>query len=365
MNQVQRPLMDQRIDESHDPRSAVWDAVDGLIDRAPSMHALWWHGLHLIGARRWRDRGATVPLEIYEEERASALAVLSAPVVLERIRSLCDGPLVLIKGYEVALLYEDPALRSFMDVDLLVEDSAVAQQALLDGGFVEVGDPDMFLDIHHERPLWLPGLPLSVEMHHAPKWPEGLNPPPTSELLELAVPSRSGVDGISTLPPAAHALIVAAHSWAHLPLRRLQELADIAAVAEQADRREIDELSRKWGLERVWQTTIACVDSLFHGGRKPGAERIWARHLAGARERTVFESHVQKWVAPFWAVPWYRAIPFMAAAIADEFRAGEGESWRDKGARTRRALRNAFVPRSEHDWQLGPGAHRRTRTRRR
>jgi hypothetical protein len=348
-----------------DPVGPLWDAVDDLIDRAPGMHALGWHGLHLLAARRLRAQGRPVASDVYEEERAAALGVMSAPVLLERVREVCTGELVLVKGYEVALLYGDPALRPFVDIDLLVADSAAAQTALLSAGFVEVGDPEAFLDIHHQRPLWLPGLPLSVEIHHAPKWPDGLSPPQTADLLARAVLSGTGVEGISTLPPAEHALVLAAHSWAHLPLRRIQELVDIAAVAERTDRSEIDDLSRRWGIERVWRTTIECVDSLFYGSPTTSAQRIWARHLGSARERTVFESHMQRWLSGFWALPVRKAVPTLGTAIADEFRVGEGESWREKGVRARRAIRNAFMPRSQHDLQLGPGAHRRKRTRRR
>ncbi len=343
-------------------RSSLWHSVDALVDRSPDIYALWWHGLHLIGARRMRARGLTVPEDIYSEERESALAVLGAPEVLKRIREACEGELVLIKGYEVALLYEDAALRPFVDLDLLVEDSETTHAALLRAGFVEIGDPELFVGIHHQRPLWLPGLPLAIEIHHAPKWPDRLTPPPTRELLDAAIPSATGVDGILTLPPAHHAVILAAHSWAHRPLRRIQELVDIAAMTRTAERREIERLARSWKIDRVWRTSIKCADSLFHGSEKPVAERLWARHLPGAREQTVLESHVQRWLSPFWTLPPHLAFRELGTVIVDEFRAGEGETWHDKRARARRAVRNALVPRSRHDEELGPGAHRRRRS---
>lgn len=344
------------------PRSELWTAVDNLVDRAPNIYTLWWHGLHLIGARRMRAHGLSVPDDIYAEEREAALGVLGASEVLHRVRDACDGPLVLIKGYEVAQLYEDPALRPFVDLDLLVEDSEATQAALLRAGFVEIGDPALFVGIHHQRPLWLPGLPLALEIHHAPKWPDGLAPPSTDELFAAAIPSASGADGIWTLPPEHHAVILAAHSWAHRPLRRIQELVDIAAMTETADRSAIAELSRRWKIERVWRTSIKCVDSLFYGAAKPAAERIWGRHLPGAREQTVLESHVQRWLSPFWTLPPHRALSAVRSVAIDEFRAGEGETWQEKRARAQRAVRNAMVPRSRHDEELGPGANRRRRS---
>ena len=347
------------------PRGALWASVDALIDRAPGVDDLLWHGLGLLAGRRLRERGEQPDARLVEQERTAALRVLGAPIVLERVRAACEGPIVLIKGYEVALLYGDPALRPFVDIDLLVEDSRGTQEALLNAGFVEVGKPELFTDIHHLRPVRLPELPLpmTVEIHHVPKWPDLMVPPATAELLASAVPSSTQVDGISTLPHAQHALILAAHSWAHLPLRRIQELVDIALLAEPTSRAELDALAARWELERVWQATRGCIDSLFYGGPKTWAQRIWAQHLLEARERTVFESHVQRWVAAFWALPSYQAFPTLAAAVADEFTPGQDEGWREKNARAWRALRNAFVARSEHDRELGPGAHRWRRRR--
>jgi hypothetical protein len=296
-------------------------------------------------------------------ERLTALRLLSTPVVLERLRAAVDGTVVLMKGYEVALAYEDPVLRPFIDLDILVEDSKTVQRSLVSAGFTEVLDPELFKDIHHERPLWLPGFPVKIEIHHAPKWPDELPRPTTEELLAAAVPSKSGIDGISSLPPAEHALVLAAHSWAHLPLRRLRELIDVAAVLQRADRAHADTLAGRWGIDRIWHTTSAVADSLFSGGRKTSAQMIWARHLLETRERTVFESHLRKWTSPFWALPWYRAVPASASEIVSEFIPGKDEGWRDKAARARRALSNRSLPRSEHESQLGPGAHRHRRRR--
>jgi hypothetical protein len=134
-------------------------------------------------------------------------------------------------------------------------------------------------------------------------------------------------------------------------------------VTEGSDRGEIRRLAKRWRFERVWRTTIGSVDSLFYGGSLTTADRIWARHLRGARERTVLESHVGKWLSAYWALPWPRAVVAMGSAVADEFRPAEGENWGQKRARAGRALRNASLPRSQHDRQLGPDAHRWGRRR--
>jgi putative nucleotidyltransferase-like protein len=343
-------------------RDPIWAAVDGLVDRSPGLEHLYSHRLHLIAARRRRRRGRPVEDRLLADERLAALRVLAAPTVLGRVREAIDGPIVLMKGYEVAQRYEDPTLRPFGDLDLLVPDSRRAHRALLAAGFVEMGDPDLFVDIHHLRPVGLPGLAVPIEVHHDPKWPDALAAPRRDELLSSAIPSSVGVDGISTLPPAHHALCLAAHSWAHLPLRRIQELVDVAVMSAEDDRAEISALARRWGLRRIWETTVGCVDSLFYGERAGAAQRLWARHLATARERTVFESHVEKWMSPHWALPPLAAVHATAVQLAGEVRAAEGETWRRKASRARRAVRNASVPRSEHERQLGPEAHRRRRS---
>jgi hypothetical protein len=342
---------------------ALWPAVDRLIDAAPTLTELLWHRLHLLAAERWRAEGRPVPAEIEHAERLAGLRLTAAPMMLERIREAYDGRFALIKGYEVAVRYPDPLTRPFVDIDLLVEDAAEAHASLRAAGFVEIGDADRYVDIHHLRPLSLPGLTVPVEVHHRPKWPKNLQPPATADLLDRAVPSATGIDGIEALEPADHALVLAAHSWAHLPLRRLLELVDIALISGEADPGELESRARACGFERVWHTTRGSVDSLFYGGRRTSAERLWARHLAGARERTVFESHMERWLSAFWSLPARSATAAMGATIRAEIGPAEGETWRGKFARVRRAFRNASARRSEHERQLGLEAHRRRRSR--
>lgn len=342
---------------------ALWRATDALVDAAPSLRELRWHRLHLLAADRWRAEGREVAAELEHEERLAGLRLTAAPMVLQRIRDAYDGRFALIKGYEVAVRFPDPLTRPFVDIDLLAEDAVAAHAALRAAGFVEIGDPERYLEIHHLRPLSLPGLTVPVEIHHKPKWPKGLVPPPTKDLLDRAVPSETGIDGIEALAPADHALVLAAHSWAHLPLRRLLELVDIALVSGEADPQEIEAHARGCGFERVWRTTKGSVDSLFYGGPPIAAQKLWARHLADARERTVFESHVERWLSPFWALPPVKATSAMGSTLRAEVGPAEGETWRGKLTRIRRALRNASASRSEHERQLGLEAHRRRRIR--
>jgi Uncharacterised nucleotidyltransferase len=334
-------------------------ALERLADRAGSVDDLRLHKLQLVAARSWRERGRLVPRPLLDEERFARMLALVAPIVLRRVREAVDGPLVLIKGPEAAERYPDPMLRPFGDIDLLVDDAPAVQRALLAAGFVEVGDVEPYLDIHHLRPLAWPGLPLPIEIHARPKWIAGLEPPSTRELLDSAVASATGVDGILALPPAQHALLLAAHSWAHAPLQRVLELVDVALVAEAADPLELEALAERWGVTRVWRTTASVADALLDGGRRPLALRIWARNLPRVGERTVLESHLQRWLSPYGALPLRAALRTSLRLLGRELRPRSGETWRAKATRTLRALLSPFTRLSDHHRALDRSRGRR------
>ena len=330
--------------------SELWAAVDRVVDRAPSLADLSSHRLELLAARLWRSQGLSVPPEIVDKERRAAVVQLAAPVLLARVRAAYDGELVLLKGLEVARRYPESGLRTFGDVDLLADDAPSAQRALLAAGFQEVGDPNLYEDIHHLRPLQWPDLPLVVELHSRPKWVEGVAPPPaTADLLAAAVP---GPHGFGVLPPAHHALLLAVHSWAHEPLRRLRDLVDVAAVVEAAGGADVAALARDWRVERLWRATVAASDAILYSRRRPLTLRLWAQNLEAARERTVLENHLQRWFSDFWIMPAHRALARVPATLASELSPERGEGWGAKLSRSGRAIRNANRRRSEHDEEL-------------
>jgi Uncharacterised nucleotidyltransferase len=281
------------------------------------------------------------------------VATLAAPVLLERVRAACDGPLLLFKGPEVAARYPEPALRQFKDLDLLVPDAEAVQKGLIAAGFEPIGDPSLYVGIHHLRPLALRGFPLAIEVHSQPKWPANLRPPSTEELFASAGPAALGVSGMLAPSPAHHALLLAGHSWAHEPLRRLRDLVDIAAMIKSLNHFELRRLSRTWKVERLWATTVAIVGALFYEGRSPLALRLWARNLLKARERTVLENHLERVLSNFWILPPSDALGELLSILAQEVRPAPGEAWADKRSRSGRALRNALRRRSEHEAALG------------
>jgi Uncharacterised nucleotidyltransferase len=326
----------------------IWAGMDRLLERADK-RALVFHRLETLAARRLRLRGREVPEELVESERLGAAFALAATAHLTRVRAAVDGPVLVFKGPELAARYPDPTLRIARDLDLVAPDPGAAQAALLAAGFVETGDPDLYARAPHLRPLAWPGMPVQVEVHARPNWPPWLEAPVSAELLQGAGPSASGVEGVLAPALERHVLVVAAHAWMHGPLQRLRDLLDVALLAREADRREVERVAQAWEIAKLWRTTAAVADALFLGEAPPPALRGWAKNLTEVRERTVLEQHLARWRG------WYDAFPPPLAARAtlhelrDDLTPEPGETWRSKLQRSRRAVRNAFVRRSEHD----------------
>ena len=112
----------------------LWGRVDELIDRAPTTDDLRSHRLEPLAARRFRRLGSPVPDDFAAEERGAAVASLAAPLLLERVRAVYDGPAIILKGPEVAAAYPDPSLRRYADLDVVVADAPAVHRALMGPG---------------------------------------------------------------------------------------------------------------------------------------------------------------------------------------------------------------------------------------
>jgi len=331
----------------------MWERIDSLLEASASpLPVLRMHRVELLEARRRRAAGLPLDDDLIADQTRVAVDEMAATPLLARVRSAWDGPLMLVKGPEVALDYGAPGLRSFGDLDLLTDDAEAAQAALIAAGFQEVFEPEVYAGIHHLRPLWWPGLPLVVELHTRANWPAGIPGPSAAELLDAAVPGRLGVAGVTTLPPAHHTLVLAAHAWAHQPLGRLGNLIDVAVTLRRSDPAEVDALARRWGCSRMWRTTHAAVRAVLQGEGRSAGVALWARHLAQVRERTVLEWHVKDLLAPMWGLPPRRALGAVRAEVLATAGPEGAESWRAKLSRARTAFGNARVARSEHDLVL-------------
>lgn len=330
----------------------LWAAVDRLVDKTDDLDALRANRLHLLAARRWRELGREVPAELVQAERANVLSALVLPDLLRRVREACDAELVVHKGPEVAARYPDPVLRPLIDVDLITSDAAAVQAALVAAGFVEMGNPVYYAAAPHQLPLEWPGIPVLVEIHADLNWPRWLARSPTTELLAEAVPSSLGIDGLRTLEPHHHVLAIAAHAWSHGPFNRVGDLVDVAAMMNGLERAELTAVARRWGIERMWRTSLSTADAVLYDGPRPWAVRTWARNLPDARERTLLEIHVGRWLAGFSAVGLLRGVRVLFSEIGKDLRPSRGETWGRKLARMPRAIGDAFVTRTRHDRRL-------------
>ncbi|MDA0168629.1 nucleotidyltransferase family protein [Solirubrobacter taibaiensis] len=327
--------------------AVLWDRVGELADRAPRLSDLRHHKLHLLAASRRRAAGLDVPADLQTDERLSAAILLGAGALMRRVRAATDATIIVMKGPEVAAYWPQARLRPWKDLDLLVEDAEAVQAALLAAGFVEIGDPAIYENIHHLRPLALSEFPLSIEVHMRPKWPTS-TPPAFAELEASAVPSSFGLAGVLAPCPAHHAVMLAAHAWEHDPLSRLGALVDVAAVTHAAGEEAVAAVARAWGVSRLWTATWRAVEDVLDDAVESRQRPIWRRHLYDARERTVFENHVQQLVGPVAAAPLTTVPSTAARAVVNTLRPGPDESWSEKLTRSRRALRNASIRRSDH-----------------
>jgi hypothetical protein len=326
--------------ELNDGAAALWRGVDKLLEHA-RVESILAHKLGPLAAHRLRQSEVAVPPELEAEERAAALANAVVLPLLQRIRSACDGPLILFKGPEVAPLYPGRA-RRFVDVDLLAADAPGVHAALIAHGFVDAAaDPDDFYPGHvHLRELKWPTIWLKVEVHERTHWPAGAAGTPVSTLLDAAVPSQTGIEGVSALAPEHHALVLATHAWVHEPLATLRDLVDVAAVAAGLDGSEVARTAQRWGIGRLWATTARAIDGLFDNGAKTLPLRTWARHLPRTRERTVLENHLGRWLHAYWEARPAEATRRLGRALVDDVRPAAGERGRDKLLRISRALRD-------------------------
>jgi hypothetical protein len=240
--------------------------------------------------------------------------------------------------------------RLFGDLDVLVDDAESAFDALLAAGFERT--PGAMDHPHHLSPLSWPGNPVRCELHLRPNWPRHLQPPPTAELFADAVPSRLPIPRLEAPSPAHHTLLVAAHNWRDMPLRSVRDLLDILLLARTTEVAEIERVARRWEVFGIWRTTYRTASWLLEDGRQPLATRLWARSLvAPPREMTILETHLRRWVAPFWMLP---PAPAALAAVRDigvDAQPVGDESW---GAKLRRVGWVATHPRRTYSERAVP-----------
>jgi hypothetical protein len=337
---------------SADGNSSLAAVIEGLVETAPSLEALRKHRLHLAAARLWRSHGHEIPDELLSDVRAAAVRAMLVRFILHKVRSAYEGPLILMKGAEVAAHYPVPSDRPLRDLDLLATDPVAAQRALIEAGFLQCGDPEAYRSAQHLPPLVWPGAPLVVEVHRRPSQPFWLAPVSAESIFRTAVPSALGVPGLLAPEPAAHAVLSIAHAWAHDPLGSAGHLLDAAALLASADRRRARSLARAWGWEGMWNTTLEAIDTVVGGKRRSLALKLWARHLLDVRERLVLEDHISRLAAPVSSLPAREVPRAVVYAFRDTAAPEHDEDWITQLRRSYLAIAHAFRSGSEHQQSL-------------
>ena len=236
------------------------------------------------------------------------------------------------------------------------------QRELLAAGFQQTEDPvwafrrkdraDLFADKHHLHPVRWEGWPMRLEIHRRPSWPAWLPEPPVTELLDVAQPGEN--DGILTLPPGHHVLVLAAHLWVSNPFARLRDVLDISLLLPETDAAAVRELARAWGMGRLWETTEAVVRSVLLGGATPSAERLWIRHLAAAGSRPSSRYTSPAGPSPVLGAAAPAGSPRGSGQRRGRLSAGRRRAMACEGAAEPARARNLGAPKSQHDEELGP-----------
>jgi hypothetical protein len=219
------------------------------------------------------------------------------------------------------------------DLDLLVPDAVAAERTLRAAGWVPAEQGGTVARPQHRPPLRWPTSPLPIELHHELPVPPWATPPPPSAVIATAVRSAVPVDGLSSLPPSSHALLLAAHAWLHYgPRPRVRDLIDVAVMAEGLDPDEQGRLARTWGLDRVWTFTMRALVAL---------DALPGRDL---REVSLGGEHLARWAGALWA-PSGRKVPLaLVQTVGRDLRPWPGEGWPARLGRLRRAGRHALTP---------------------
>lgn len=282
-----------------------------------------------------------------DEQRHSALQQMMAEVTLKEMRDAFDGRLVLFKGLEVACRYRDPSERTSVDVDVLCDDAEGLQAALLGIGLQPMESPLPGLDTttlaehrhqtddhHHLWPLVRAAAPVVVEVHRSPGWLAGMTPPSTASLLAGAVPSRTGIDGIETLEPAAHAVYLAVHSWRDRPFHRHRDLTDIEMLLEdQQTAARADELATQWGINRIWGWYRNAIAVAAGKERPKLAVRAFGGHRYEPGNRSALGGDVGRFLGRFCIDHPLHQLSPMAQRLRTDLRPLPGERRRDKAKR--------------------------------
>ncbi|MBA2282231.1 MAG: nucleotidyltransferase family protein [Acidimicrobiia bacterium] len=224
--------------------------------------------------------------ELARQRRQQARTVLVSEAVLADLGATGAGPVVLMKGLEVAQLYPALTHRPFRDVDVLVRDAPALWQRYVDAGYRPNPRRRVDIDHHHLPALAAPHGPVGVELHHRPNLPAWVQID-AERFFETAQPSRTGIEGVRRPRDDLHALLMAMHGWIG-GFARLRDLLDALLLAS-VSAVPVAETAAELGLRRFWTWTERIAEAELLGRASPltrGVTRALVPRRAGRSART-------------------------------------------------------------------------------
>ena len=189
---------------------------------------------------------------------------------------------MILKGFSLSVLYPNPNLREFCDVDIFSGTDYEAVNACFRKHGIEVGKPDG----HHAR-LTVDGV--AVEHHHAfgnsrVRQEDAYSIEDTLQRLATSDPRPTALPGICFPCPALTALYTGWHAYKHFLHEKieLRHIIDWALALRQLMKEEADEVGRVKGLSSWGRFTDVMTAIALHRFALP-EEWFPMREVAVAR----------------------------------------------------------------------------------
>jgi hypothetical protein len=208
--------------------------------------------------------------QAYHKNSARNLRLYELGQILVRL-NLSRLPAIILKGaYLAAFIYPNPALRSMVDMDILMrpEDITPALEALKALGYGHMLPPWANVDFH--AILSAPGCTTRLEMHWDLTTTNDNYQIPAAELCARAVAITIGGAQALALSPEDLILHLCAHtSVKHLFMQGVRSLCDIdrcvRCFSDALDWEQIITRALDWGLGRATALTLnlckSCLDT--------------------------------------------------------------------------------------------------------
>ena len=289
----------------------IWDRVLARIDSvdpATDFDRLVFHGLNALAVHRWHATGTPTADAHTDHGRQSLMQTMASEAALESIAELSPEPVVAFKGLEVATRYPYRGSRPFGDLDLISAAPDALHRLLQDHGWTQGRDHESYAERHHHlAALRHDDLRVTLEIHRHPGWEIWMDPPTPADLVAKARPIAGLGPACLGLHPSHNVAAVLVHAWRGNRFANLRDLLDVALIANDADRHELDADLDRYGIGRLWRAALRLIDWQFGSGAAPPRQlRLLAPNLADldtAKAEPIRRMMGLLWVAPLRQAP--------------------------------------------------------------